>query len=559
MTRVLAFVLLVLLATLAFASCFRLSSAAAETVPGCYVVRLKPGAVATASAEPLGLNWYRVYADSQAKAEADYWGKTDAPVEPCYVMRSQDEPAPSATVNDPMLPQLWGLARVNTLSAWDASKGEGRVVVVVFDTGLTPDHPDLVGKWYGGKSFVSSPSDWRDGHGHGTHVAGTIAAFTNNRVGVAGVGYNVRVSVAQVLGANGSGDTANIARAINEATAAIPPGWVAVYNFSLGCECPPPQVLADAIANAYRRGVVIVAALGNNNADTRLRRFYPAAFDEVISVSATDERDSKAVFSNWGAPDISAPGTNILSTYPPNTYKSLSGTSMAAPHVSAVAALVRAIRPTWGPSQVRQALLATARQPNGYTPLWHGAGVLDAGKAVRYNGGVLPPPTQPPRLTPVPTPTPAVGGEWGAQLERLINGYRREQGLAALRHDDRLARAADFHNRYQDESGCFSHQCPGEPDPFQRMRNAGYPLQSGSEVIGRGYQNPQHMLQGWQQSAPHSSILLSTAFVDIGCAFLDGANGHYRGLFWTCALARPLSAGGAFDLLRLPGPLGVTP
>lgn len=557
MARVLIFVLLVLVALLALASAFRPASSAAETVPDCYVVRLRPGWTAQANAESLGLNWYRVTADSQAKAEQVYAGKYDA-IEPCYVVKHQQEAA--ALVNDPSFSQQWGLHRVNAPTAWDVTRGDGKVVVVVFDTGLDTLHSDMRGKWYGGKSFVNTPSDFRDGNGHGTHTSGLIAAATNNALGVAGVGYNTKVSIAQVLNANGSGDTARIAQAMIEAANAIPAGWRAVFNFSLGCECPPPQILTDATAYAASKDIVLVAAAGNANADTRYRRHYPAAFPQFISVAATDFGDRKAVFSNYGPDiDLAAPGVDILSTWT-GGYRLSSGTSMAAPHVAAVAGLVRAARPDWTAEQVRTAILATARRPIGYNVLHHGAGVVDAGKAVRYGGGVIAPPTQPPRVTPIPTPTPAPGGEWGVQLETLINVYRVQSGLSMLRPDDRLARAADTHNRWMNDNACFAHQCPGEPDPWQRMRNAGYPLLSGGENIGQDYTSPQHMLQGWQQSDGHNWALLNTYWPDIGCAYLDGAAGHYRGRFWTCGFARPASGkDDLFSPFALPGPLGASP
>lgn len=532
-----AFLIIAILFMALLARCFPLAHADAATVTGCYLVRLRPGTAVT-QGDIIGLNWVRLWTDTQKAAEDVYKGLTDAS-EPCYVMRTQDA---DATVNDPLARNQWALVKADVLNAWDYSRGGGKTVVVVFDTGGTPTHPDMLYKDYGGKSFVQTATNYTDGNGHGTHTAGTIAASTNNGVGVAGVAYNTKISYVQVLNAQGSGDTGGIAQGVNEATAAIPPGYKAVYNFSLGCECPPPQVLADAIANAAAHDIVLVAAAGNNNADTRQRSFYPANFSQVLSVAATDEQDRKAQFSNYGNVSLAAPGVNILSTVPksaqglsdPSGYKLASGTSMASPHVAAIAALVRAAHPTWSAAQVRSALLATARKPQGYTQAYYGAGIVDAGAAVRYGGGVVPVPT---RSRPDPTATPP-GGEWGRQLEALINSYRAANHLPALRHDDRLAAAADNHNRYEDVNNCFAHQCPGEPDPIARMRATGYPVVSGGENIGRGYQTPQAMLQGWKDSPAHNAALLNTYWPDIGCAFLDGGNGYYLGLWWDCTFAR---------------------
>jgi thermitase len=559
MTRILAFVLIILFSAFILASCFNLAQGAPETVPECYAVRLPAGAQTpphpSKSAEPLGLNWYRVTAETQAKAEQQYAGKYDA-IEPCYTVTTHQQP--DALTNDPQLSQQWGLSRVNAPTAWDVSKGAGKVVVVMFDTGLDTLHADLSGKWYGGKSYVSISSDFRDPNGHGTHTSGIIAAATNNALGVAGVGYNVKVSVAQVLNAQGSGDTARIAQATIEAANAIPAGWRAVFNYSLGYEGPPSQVFADAATYAASKDIVLVASAGNSNADMRHRSFYPAAFPQFVSVSATDFGDRRAVFSNYGRVSIAAPGVDILSTWP-GGYRSASGTSMAAPHVTATAALVRAAHPGWNAAQVRQALLATARKPIGYNELHHGAGVVDAGKAVRYGGGVVTPPTAQPRVTPNPTSTPAVGGREGVEAEAIINVWRMQLGLPTLRHDNRLSLAADTHNRYMDTHDCFSHQCPGEPDPWQRIRAAGYPMVAGSETIGRGYATAGDMVNGWILSGPHHAILRSTSYTDIGCAHLDGANGHYLGMWWTCNPARSSGASGALDLLRLPEPLGEGP
>ena len=254
-----AFILIAIVFMAVASRCFRLVGADVETVTGCYLVRVRPG-VAVTQGEALGLNWVRLWTDSQKAAEDVYQGLTDA-AEPCYVMHTQEDPA--ATVNDPLAPQQWALAKANVPSAWDVTKGGGKVVVVVFDTGLDISHPDLISKYFGGKSFIQSPTTYTDQNGHGSHTTGTIAAATNNFVGVAGIAYNTKVSIAQVLNAQGSGDTGGIAQAINEATNAIPPGWQAIYNFSLGCECPPPQVLIDAIANAYAHDIVIVAAAGS--------------------------------------------------------------------------------------------------------------------------------------------------------------------------------------------------------------------------------------------------------------------------------------------------------
>ena len=136
---------------------------------------------------------------------------------------------------------------------------------------------------------------------------------------------------------------------------------------------------------------------------------------------------------------------------------------------------------------------------------------------------------------------PRAGGD---DAVTLINQYRTSRGLAALRSDSRLVAAAEFHNRWMRDNNCFAHQCAGEPDPWQRIRASGYSYTTASEVIGRGYPDAAAVVAGWQSSAPHNAILLS-AYVDIGCAVLEGTGGPW----WTCNLA----TGGA------PGAATVTP
>ena len=558
---VFVFCVLVVLLRLALA-CVPEASSAAETVPGRYLVKLRPGVAAPAGGDVIGGGWV-VVSGSDEQAVASTYGKVADAVEPVYVVHSTEGGA--AMPNDPLTGQLWALTSANVPAAWAVTHGQGKVVVTVFDTGVDASHPDLAGKVYGGKSYVTSdPGAWGDQQGHGTHVAGTVAARTNNGVGVPGIGYDVGIGVARVLGPDGSGDTAGIAKAIFEGADAVPAGWLAVFNFSLGCECPPPQVLADATRYAAKKDVVLVAAAGNSNADTTFRHFYPAGFTEFISVAAVDSGDNKASFSNYGGDiDLAAPGVGILSTMMrsgplsnPTGYGQASGTSMASPHVAAIAALVRSAHPDWSAGQVRAALENTARKPAYYNRAYYGAGIVDAGRAV---GGqvVLPRTPVPPGRTPTPvaTPTPRPDLNFSMEVERLINVYRASKGLPALRHDDRLARAALAHNQYMDLHNCFAHVCAGEPDVFARFRAAGYPVLSGGENIARGYRTPYDVvMDGWRNSPGHNAALLNTYWPDFGCNYYNGANGNEFGNWWTCAFAR--SGGGkANDAPFLPDPL----
>ncbi|ALP38367.1 serine protease [Paenibacillus sp. IHB B 3084] len=232
----------------------------------------------------------------------------------------------------------WNLPATETNRGWALSKGSKNVVVAVVDTGVDMDHPDLKGQILPGHNVVSPKEKPYDDVGHGTHVAGIISALVNNGEGVAGMTWYNKVMPVKVLDQSGSGTTYSVAEGII---------WAAdhgakVINLSLG-NYAQAEFLHDAIKYAYDKDVVLVAATGNDNTE---RPGYPAAYPEVFAVSATDASMHRASFSNYGDyVDVMAPGASIASTYPGNQYAALSGTSMASPHVSALAALVRSINP----------------------------------------------------------------------------------------------------------------------------------------------------------------------------------------------------------------------
>ncbi len=223
----------------------------------------------------------------------------------------------------------WGVERIGAKKIWGETEGRG-VLVAVIDTGVQTDHEDLIGNISEGFDFVNNNEFAYDDNGHGTHVAGIIAAH-NNTVGVVGGAYSAQIMPVKVLNAQGYGYLSDVVKGIYYAV----DNDARVVNLSLGTSYDS-SVLRDAISYAGSNGVLVVAAAGNNSEDTCL---YPANYVEAICVVATDQDNKLARFSNRGG-ELSAPGVSNYSTYIGNRYAYLSGTSMATPHVSASAALV---------------------------------------------------------------------------------------------------------------------------------------------------------------------------------------------------------------------------
>ena len=315
----------------------------------------------------------------------------------------------SVVPNDPQFVSQWGLTRINCPDAWDTTTGAPAIVVAVIDTGVDLNHPELAPLLVPGQDLVDFPAGsipkpgWvfegdftgvdatpQDENGHGTHVAGTICCLSNNGAGVAGVAWNVRVMPVRVLAriretatgrVSGSGSAANIAAGIRWAT----DHGARVINMSLG-GYGDTTVEREAVAYAVAQGVVVVAAMGNENT---AQLSYPAAYPSVIAVAATDSADKRAGFSNFGPHiDVAAPGVGILSTYWDDTYATLNGTSMASPHVAGVAALVLSANPGMTADQVGNVIRSTARplRDNPSDPVPndnYGHGLVQAAAAVQ--------------------------------------------------------------------------------------------------------------------------------------------------------------------------------
>lgn len=294
----------------------------------------------------------------------------------------------SAVPNDPQYNRQWNFRDINVEQAWDETKGAG-VTVAVIDTGVSKV-PDLKStKFVKGYDFVNNKDDASDDNGHGTHVAGTIAQSTNNGYGVAGIAYESSIMPLKVLASSGGGTVADIAEAIKFAA----DNDADIINMSLGGG-GASSMMAEAIRYAHNKGVVIIAAAGNEG---RNAASYPARYPDVISVSATDPAGEKADYSNFGAGvDISAPGGSssgkgdsgkiIQNTINPQTGESVfvgfPGTSMAAPHVSGVAALIKSTGIDT-PDEIRDILQQSARKVAEDHLNYYGSGHLDANAAVQ--------------------------------------------------------------------------------------------------------------------------------------------------------------------------------
>jgi thermitase len=275
---------------------------------------------------------------------------------------------------DELLSKLWGMTKIDAAAAWQVSTGKG-VKVAVVDTGIDYNHPDLAGRVDKGRDFINNDNDAMDDQMHGTHCAGTVAAGIGNG-GVVGVAPDAQLVAVKVLSRTGSGDYAGVANGIIYGA----DSGAQIISMSLGGGSTA-KVLEDAVAYAQKKGCLVVAAMGNDNSE---RPGYPASLPGVMAVGATTSADVRSSFSTYGKHiSVGAPGSDILSTLMGGGYKSISGTSMATPHVAGLAALVKATFPNADAAEIRSRIEKSADDlgDKGFDK-YFGHGRINAAKAL---------------------------------------------------------------------------------------------------------------------------------------------------------------------------------
>jgi subtilisin family serine protease len=345
---------------------------------------------------------------------------------------------------DPSLSAQWALnnvgqaggipdADIDAFEAWQVTTGSRNVVVAIVDSGIDFSHPDLAayiwtnprevagnGRDDDGNGYIDDVHGWdfvendntpQDGFWHGTHVAGIIGAVGNNGIGVSGVSQQVSILPLRFQNNSGSGYTGAAVSALNYVTrlklAGVP---IVATNISWGGGTSTSLSLQTALQAQANAGITVVVAAGNNGGDNDAVPRYPSsyAFDNIISVAGSDTADNLLGFSNYGATsiDLAAPGAGILSTLPGGGYGAISGTSMAAPHVTGTVALMAAVRPNATAAQIRSAVLGSVDRVPALTGKVATGGRLNAFAALGRIMAAVPAPGTPPQPPTPPTPPP---------------------------------------------------------------------------------------------------------------------------------------------------------
>lgn len=347
------------------------------------------------------------------------------------------------TSNDYYSSLLWGMYNSNDVDidareAWDQTTGNSSTVVGIVDTGILYTHPDLAqNMWVNteeiagngiddddngyvddiyGINAITGSGNPLDDHGHGTHCAGTIGGAGNNSIGVVGVNWQVSMMALKFLSSSGSGSTADAIETLNYVAAMKDRGEnIVATNNSWGGGGYSSSLLS-AIEAQRERGILFLAAAGNSGKNNDTNGYYPTNYDidNIISVAAVDSDGNLASFSNYGASsvEVGAPGVSIASAYLNNSYVYMSGTSMATPHVSGIAALVAGAFPDLTYRELRQAIISGGKTLASLNRKTSTGKLVSAAGALEYASSLSEPdPTPTPGITPdspTPTPTPNV-------------------------------------------------------------------------------------------------------------------------------------------------------
>jgi serine protease len=477
---------------------------------------------------------------------------------------------PRFVPNDPLYAQQWhyknGPGGINAEPAWDLSRGDG-IVVAVIDTGITP-HSEFAGQLVSGYDFIgdidtavdgdgrdadpNDPGDWHDGEcnffgipedssWHGTHVAGTIAALTDNGAGVAGVAPNAKVLPVRALGKCG-GFISDIVDGITWSSGGTVAGVPAnanpaeVINMSLGGGGSCGVALQSAIDAAVGRGTTIVVAAGNSGADAATEQ--PASCNNVITVAAVGPTGARASYSNFGpVVDVAGPGgtaaapatDNVLSTLNLGTtvqgaegYAWYAGTSMASPHVAGIVALMQSASATpKTPAQIKQIIENTAYANGGFptgcsfaSPC--GAGVVDARAAVAVASGAEPLPPNPPAAPPPAPATEIFNGQTITPIDVPRNDWVRYELIVPNGGTNLLFAMyggtgdADMYVRYGNEPTTTAFDC--RPFSFGNNETCFFP----APRAGKWYV----YLRGFSAA---TGVSLYTSFVDANYPYKESA------------------------------------
>ena len=372
--------------------------------------------------------------------------------------------------NDTFWGAQWNMRRVQAPLAWELTAGIPAVVVAVIDSGIDLAHPEFAGRLQAGFDYVDWDTVPQDQFGHGTHVAGVIAAAGNNGLGVAGSAWNVQLVPLRALDRTGVGTASNIAQAVLAASNRS----VAVINLSLALS-GPSTTLHNAIVIANNNNILLVAATGNDSQPGFLPApvRYPAAYPEVVAVAATTRWEERASYSNGGPEvELAAPGGEaadpIFSASLNGTYAMLHGTSIATAHVSGAAALIRGYAPQWSAAAVRDVLHNTASKVGSASYIGGrndrlGFGRIDSAAALRWS---LPPvvtftPDNPNLLAAAGQPLPTTAIKLGNRSLQPLNWQVTSVSPAWLRVDQPWSGALIHPNTADLVVGLHSLPTPG--------------------------------------------------------------------------------------------------